>query len=169
MEPGGGALTGQTIVLSLEQSLRNLSGFSGGSGAVQSLTDLGITFDQTGHLSFDQTQFSSVSSSHPSDVAAFLGSAPGSGFLNAATNNLTGLDDPTTGLFQAFESVLSQQMTFENQQITDTQNKVTDMQNQMVAQMSSADALIASLQSQATYFTNLFAETQAVQNAITFG
>ena len=166
---GGGALTGQTIILSLEQSLRNLSGFAGGSGAVQSLTDLGITFDQTGHLSFDQTQFSSVESAHPSDVAAFLGAAPGSGFLNAATNILTGLNNPTTGLFLESENVLGQQINFENRQISDTQNKVADLQNRMVAQMSSADALIASLQSQATYFTNLFADTQAVQNAITFG
>jgi flagellar hook-associated protein 2 len=50
----GGPLTGQSIVFSLGQTLRDLTGYTGGSGAVTSLADLGLTFDGTGHLAFDQ-------------------------------------------------------------------------------------------------------------------
>lgn len=35
------------------------------------------------------------------------------------------------------------------------------MQNQMTAQMAAADSLIASLQSQVTYYTGLFTDTQS--------
>jgi flagellar hook-associated protein 2 len=158
----GGALTGQSIVLSLQQSLQGLTGYSGGSGSVQNLTDLGLTFSQTGQLSFNQAQFASVASSDPTDVAAFLGSASaGTGFLGSATNILNGLDDPTTGLFQSAASTVQAQINSDNQQITATQNQVTTVQNQMTAQMSAADSLIASLQSQATYFTSLFTDTQS--------
>ncbi len=108
----GGPLTGQSIVFSLEQSLRSITNYSGGSGAAQSLADLGLTFNQTGQLSFNQAQFASVAASNPSDVAAFLGSASaGTGFLGAATNILNGLDDPTTGLFQSAASTVQSRST----------------------------------------------------------
>ena len=56
----GGALTGQSIVFSLEQSMRDLTGYSGGSGSIQNLTDIGLSFNQNGQLSFDQTQFANA-------------------------------------------------------------------------------------------------------------
>jgi flagellar hook-associated protein 2 len=158
----GGPLTGQSIVFSLEQALRSITNYSGGTGAAQSLADLGLTFSQTGQLSFNQAQFASVSASNPSDVAAFLGSASGgTGFLGAATNILNGLDDPTTGLFQSAASTVQSQINSDNQQITATQQQVTAVQNQMTAQMAAADSLIASLQSQVTYYTGLFTDTQS--------
>jgi flagellar hook-associated protein 2 len=161
----GGALTGQSIVLSLQQALQGLGSYSsGGSGAVQSLTDLGIGFNQTGQLTFDQAQFSTIAASDPTDVAAFLGSAEsGTGFLGAATNILNGLGNATNGVFEASESSVQQQITTDNTQITATQAQVTQVQNQMTAQMSAADSLIASLQSQSTYFTNYFTAEQDEQ------
>jgi flagellar hook-associated protein 2 len=161
----GGALTGQSILSWLQQSLRDIMGYSGGSGSVQNLTALGMSFDKTGHLSFDQAQFSSVSAAHAGDVAAFLGSVPGTGFLNSATNILNSLEDPTSGTFQSEGDTIQQQIHTDNLEITATQSRVTALQNQLAAQMSAADALIASLQSQVTYFTTLFADTQnAIKN-----
>lgn len=166
----GGALTGNSIVLALQQSLQGLTGFSGGTGAAQNLTDLGIGFNQTGQLTFDQAQFSAVASSNPSDVAAFLGSAEsGTGFLGSATNILNGLGNATSGVFEASDSSVQSQITIDNSQITAVQAQVTQVQNQMTAQMSAADSLIASLQSQATYFTNYFQAEQDEQIAIANG
>jgi flagellar hook-associated protein 2 len=163
----GGALTGQSVVLALQQSLESLTGYSGGSGSVQNLTDLGVGFNEAGQLTFDQAQFTTVAATDPSDVAAFLGSAEqGTGFLNAATNILNGLGNATNGVFEASESSISQQITNDNAQIATTQAQVTQVQNQMTAEMSAADSLIASLQSQATYFTNYFTAEQDVENSI---
>jgi flagellar hook-associated protein 2 len=161
----GGALTGQTIVTGLEQSLQSLISFTGGSGSVQNLTNLGLTFNQSGQLSFDQATFDNAVNSDPQDVSNFLGSPTSGGFLQAATNLLNGLEDPNTGLFAETNTSIQNQITSDNQEITDTQNRITTMQNDLTAQMSQADTLIASLESQVSYYTQLFQDTQdAIQN-----
>jgi flagellar hook-associated protein 2 len=159
---GGGPLTGQSIVFSLGQTLRDLASYTGGSGAVTSLADLGLTFDGTGHLAFDQSQFASVASANPGDLASFLGTGTGSGFLASASNILGGLTDASNGLFQAQQATIQNRITADNAEIADTQARITTMQNQLTAQMSAADALLSTLQSQATFMTQLF----QAQNAI---
>jgi flagellar hook-associated protein 2 len=156
----GGALTGQTIVTGLGESLQSLVSYTGGSGSVENLTDLGITFNQSGQLSFDQTTFENAETSDPQDVANFLGSSTTGGFLQAATNTLDGLLNTNTGLFAETNTSIQNQITSDNQESTDTENRITTMQNDLTAQMSQADTLIASLESQQNYYTDLFQDTQ---------
>ena len=162
----GGALTGQNIVLSLSQSLRQLGSYTGGSGNVQNLANLGLTFNSDGTLSFNQSTFESAQASSPNDVASFLGSTTGGGFLGMATSMLNGLEDPNSGIFAQTQNSYQQQINSDNQEITDTQTRITAMQNNLTAQMAQADALIASLESQVTYFTTYF---QDQQNALVHG
>ena len=119
---GGGALTGDALIYTLSQSLRNLSGFTGGAGSVQNLTDLGLTFDKTGHLTFDQTVFANASAAHPSDVSAFLGSSSTGGFLKEATDMLNGLEDPTNGSIQTTMTSAQTAIDNQNQKISDEQD-----------------------------------------------
>lgn len=161
---GGGALTGDSLIFTLSQSLRNLSGYTGGSGAVQNLTDLGLTFDKAGHLSFDANVFDSVSAAHPSDLNTFLGSATSGGFLKAATDILNGLEQTGTGAIQAALTSAQEAITRQNQRISNEQDRVDQITNSLTAQISAADALIASLAQQATYFGNLFASMNANKN-----
>ncbi len=160
----GGALTGQSTVFSLQQALRDLTNFSGGSGAVTSFADLGITFDGTGHLAFNQSEFTSVAASNPNDLAAFLGTGTGSGFLASAANTLNGLNDSTSGLFESQQANIQNRILADNQQISDTQARITTMQNQLTAQMSAADALLSTLKSQSTFMTQLFQAQNAIAN-----
>jgi flagellar hook-associated protein 2 len=160
----GGPLNGDALIFTLSQSLRDLSGFTGGAGAVQNLTDLGITFDKTGHLSFDQNKFDSVSAAHPSDVSAFLGSPASGGFLKSATDIMNGLEQTGTGTIQAALTSAQDAINKQNQRISDEQDRVDQITNSLTAQISAADALIASLAQQATYFTNLFASMNANKN-----
>jgi flagellar hook-associated protein 2 len=162
----GGPLTGQSITFELQQSLRNLVQYTGGSGSVQNLTALGLSFDSQGQMTFDATVFQNAQATSPSDVSNFLGSASSGGFLQTATNLLNGLQNVDTGLFAQTQNSFQQQITADNKEVTDTQARITTMYNSMVAQMSQADTLIATLQSQVTYYTQLF---QATQNAIQFG
>src|SRR6185503_4984797 len=119
---GGGALTGDALIYTLSQSLRNISGFTGGSGSVQNLTDLGLTFDKTGHLNFDQTVFANASAAHPGDVSAFLGSASTGGFLKDATDTLNGLEDPGTGSITTTITSAQTAVDNQNQKISDAQD-----------------------------------------------
>jgi flagellar hook-associated protein 2 len=159
-----GPLTGQSIVFSLAQTLRDLAGFTGGSGSVTSLAGLGITFDGTGHLAFDQTQFSSVTAADPGGLASFLGTGTGSGFLASATSIIDGITNSANGLFQAQQATIQNRIAADNQQISDTQDRITTMQNQLTAQMSAADGLLFALQSQATFMTQLFLAQNAIAN-----
>lgn len=158
----GGPLAGQSITFSLAQTLRDLTGFTGGSGAVTSLADLGVTFDGTGHLAFNQAQFSSAAAADPGGLASFLGTGTGSGFLASARGIINEIVSSTNGLFQAQQATIQNRITADNRQISDTQARITTMQNQLTAQMSAADALLFALQSQATFMTQLF----QAQNAI---
>jgi flagellar hook-associated protein 2 len=162
---GGGPLVGDPLIFTLAQSLRNISGFSGGTGSVQNLTDLGITFDKTGHLSFDQSVFESVSAAHPSDVSAFLGAASTGGFLKAATDAVNTLEDPVTGIIQTTMASAQTAFNNQNQKIADEQARIDSLTTSLTAKMSAADALIANLEQQATYFTNLFASMNGTKTS----
>jgi flagellar hook-associated protein 2 len=160
----GGPLSGQGIVFSLGQTLRDLAGFTGGNGAVTSMADLGIAFDGTGHLSFDQAQFTSVAEANPGDLASFLGTGKGSGFLASASSIIDGITNASNGLFQAQQATIQNRINVDNQEISDTQDRITTMQNQLTAQMSAADALLSKLQSQVSFMTQLFQAQNAIAN-----
>jgi flagellar hook-associated protein 2 len=129
------------------------------------MADLGLTFDGAGNLDFNQSQFTSIAASDPSDVAAFLGTGTGSGFLASATNALNGLTDPTNGLFQSEQTSFQNQVNADNTEITATQARITTMQNQLTAQMTAADTLISSLQSQDSFMTQLFQAQNAIASS----
>jgi flagellar hook-associated protein 2 len=149
----GGPLQGQSIVYQLFNSLSQIAVYSGSSGAVQTLADMGVTLGDDGQLTFDSSQFSSDSID---TLQNFLGSASTGGFLQAATNALTGVEDTTTGSLQIAIQDLNNQITNQNNEISTENQKITDLQNNVTQQMATADSLIASLESQKTYMTGLF-------------
>ena len=93
----GGALNGQSTVLSLNQVLSSINQYAGGTSGTTTLADLGLNLDATGHLSFDPNALNSQSAA---TIQQFLGSTTTGGFLQAANNALTSLTDPTSGVFQ---------------------------------------------------------------------
>jgi len=166
---GGGALTGDALIYTLSQSLRDISGFTGGSGSVQNLTDLGLTFDQNGHLNFDQTVFATAAAAHPTDLSAFLGSPTTGGFLQDATNTMNGLGDPTTGVLETTIASAQTAIDNQNQKISDEQDRITALTTSLTSRIDTADALIASLEQQQTYFTTLFTDMNGINNLQALG
>jgi flagellar hook-associated protein 2 len=165
----GGALAGQSIVSQLSDALRNLAGYTPNSGspAIQSIADLGLTFDQTGHLQFDSSVYSAAAASSLPDVLNFLGSESGGGFLQASHTILTGITDSTTGLVASDISTTGASVTNLTKQISSKQDSVTQMQTALIQQMSKADAAISAMEQQLTQITNLFAAMQQASKSIT--
>jgi len=149
----GGALAGQNIVSQLSGALRNLAGYTPVSGSpdIQSIDDLGLSFDQNGHLQFDSSVYSAAAGSSLSNVLNFLGSETGGGFLQAA-HNIT-----TTGASVA--NLMKK--------ISSKQDSVTLMQTNLIQQMSRADAAISAMEQQVTQITNLFAAMAQASKSIT--
>jgi flagellar hook-associated protein 2 len=161
----GGALAGQSIIMTLSQSLRDIANYAG-SGSIQSIADLGLTFDKTGTLSFDSSVFSDAAAQDLKGVMDFLGGTTTGGFLKAATDTLNGLTDSTSGAIPLTLTSISGQITNTDNQINEDQDRVDQLRQNLSAQMAAADALIAQMQQQVTYMTNLFAAMTANQNAM---
>jgi flagellar hook-associated protein 2 len=152
----GGALSGDSLVFTLTNVLRQVSQYQAGSGTISSLSNLGITLGDTGHLSLDT---SALVNPNAAALSQFLGDTSSGGFLKAANDAVNGITDSTNGLVATDFNNLGDQITKLNTQVADQQSKITDLENNLQAQLSQADAAIATLQSQKTYFQELFQAT----------
>jgi flagellar capping protein FliD len=97
-------------------------------------------------------------------VDSFVGTATSGGFLEAATNAMTGLEDPTTGIVKTDETDIQNQISSLNDQITTRQAQVTTLQQNLTTQMDAADAAIATMEQQYTYLSGMF-QAQQVADA----
>jgi len=161
----GGALAGQSIITTLTQSLRSVSNYTG-TGSVSTIADLGLAFDKNGVLSFDPSVLSAAASRDFEGVTDFLGNATTGGFLKAATDALNGVTDATSGAISLTLTSVGGEITDVNDRINDNQDRVDQLKQNLTAQMAAADALIAQMQQQVLYMTNLFTAMTANQNSM---
>lgn len=156
-----GALSGQNIIYSLRDALQSISQYTTTSGGVSSLSALGLSVDKNGQMSFDSTTFGALSAAQ---VKQFIGTATSGGFLETASNGLQTVANTNTGEIETEYSALQSQITQQNQLIADEQTRINDLTTNLESQLSQADAAIATLQSQKTYYTDLFQAEYAATN-----
>ena len=152
----GGALGGNSIVYTLQQALTSIGSYTSTSNGMTSLSDLGLTFDKSGHLNFDPSVLADASTSQIDNVVSFLGGATSGGFLQFATNTLSNIEDSTSGVLTNEITQTNSSITSDNQLISQQQTQITQLQTNLQAQMSKADSAIASLESQQTFYNSLF-------------
>src|SRR5579884_324976 len=102
--PSANALAGDISITTVQADMQQLVSYQG-SGAIKSLSDLGITMDTTGKMSFDSSVIDGFSSAQLSAAFSFLSSSNG---LSSLANNFTQLSDPITGTIQSEENGLTQ-------------------------------------------------------------
>lgn len=157
----GGSLAGDSLVMTLSDTLRNIVGYSTGNTGISSLTSLGLSFDQNGVLSFDASVFATATSGNVTQLNSFLGSSTTSGFLKMATDAINGVEDSISGILPQDLKSLSDQITAKDQDISDEQDKIDKLQSDLTQQMSAADAAIATMEQQFSYMQNYFQQMQA--------
>jgi flagellar hook-associated protein 2 len=162
-----GPLQGQSIVFDLSQALSTIGIYNTTSGQVTNLEQLGLDLGVNGQMTYTPLTMMSTDLTNSTDVTSFLGSSTGSGFLQVATNALNNLEDPTTGEVKTTEADLTSEITDIGNQISTKQAQVDQLQTNMQNQLSQADALIASMEQQYTYMTDMFQaeQTAALQYA----
>jgi flagellar hook-associated protein 2 len=166
----GGALVGDSSVLNMQQALQQMITYSGSSGSITSLAQLGVEFTQQGTLTFNSSAISGLSQSQISDALTFLGDPNSGGFLQYANNTLTSVTDPTSGVIATETQTLQAQSQNDQTQIDNDQTKLQLMQTNLQNQMAQANALIASLQNQTNFLQGLFqADTSNNANASSVG
>jgi flagellar hook-associated protein 2 len=159
----GGALEGSDLIQSLSGILGQLGNYNGGS-VTTALANYGITLDQTGQLSVDTSAFATAANANFPALISTLGTSTTGGFLQTATNLLTGVEDPTTGLIPTENNQFTSQIAAQQTRISNEQAVVTALQTSLTAEISQADSTIASLESQVTYVTGLFAQYTGTLN-----
>jgi flagellar hook-associated protein 2 len=148
------ALAGQSVIYSASSALRAFSKYSPDSGS-GSLSDMGITFDLTGHMTYNALTFMGKAFSDMPSVTQFLGSVSSGGLLQAATDAMNGLEAPTTGAIKGAMQSVSQSITTSNSRIADEQTRVDQLQERLLSQMSAADAAIAAMEQQYSFLSQM--------------
>jgi flagellar hook-associated protein 2 len=148
-------------------SLGNYSGTSGGS--VNSLADLGLSFDLNGHLDFDSSTFDAATSGSLTAALSFLGSESGGGYLQAANTALTAVTDPTTGIITQQTQSIGASLNTLTTTISNDQTALATFQTNLTNQMAQADAAIAAIEQQASQITSLFSAQQTISKSISNG
>ncbi|MBI4903219.1 MAG: flagellar filament capping protein FliD [Acidobacteria bacterium] len=146
-----GLLSGDYLVREVQSRLRTLTNTYETSGTVHSLADLGITFESTGEAKFDSSVVTNFSTTQLEDAFGFLGTTT-TGFAGLAAD-FEDISASVTGLAQ----IQLDNYETENQRLTDQiavmTARATEAQKTLQAQLQSADALLASLQSQQSILT----------------
>ncbi|MGB7760921.1 MAG: flagellar filament capping protein FliD [Bryobacteraceae bacterium] len=162
-----GPLQGQPILSGISHVVDNLATyFDSSATGVNGLKELGLDLGENGQLTFTSSTLDSAYSSNPAGVESFLGSATGGGWLESAANALTNLVDPTVGLVTNEETSLGNQITSISNQITTKQDQVTTLQTNLTQRMAAADALIATLEQQSSFLTQMMQAEQIDSQAI---
>jgi flagellar hook-associated protein 2 len=150
-----GALSGDSVLQIAQQALAGIADYSNFGTGITNLSGLGLDLDTQGHLTFNAAEFDQSAANNFTGLSQFLGD-PNSGFLGVATSALNNLEDPTVGAVKTEENSITKDLTTLNAQIADQENQINQFQQNLVSQLSQSDALIASLQSQVTFFEGLF-------------
>lgn len=156
----GGPLQGESVVYGLSQALESISTYYSSSAGSIGMSDLGFTLNNDGTLTYSPLTMMSTDLSNSAGVVAFLGSSTGGGFLEAATNAINSIEDPTTGLLPTTEAAVQSQITSLGNTIATKQAAVTSMQTNLTNQMAQADAAIASMEQQYSEMSAMFAAQQ---------
>jgi len=159
----GGALAGQSIVRTLTDALRELTRYDRGAGTLSTLTDLGLTFDDKGKLSLDPTALQNVSAQDWQQLTELLGTRSGEGFLGWASQVLDAVLGADSGTLTLATRSLRDEISAQDRRIEEEQERVDRIREDLAARISAADAMIAALEQQAIYITNLFESMRIAQ------
>jgi flagellar hook-associated protein 2 len=158
-------LTGDSTTRGVQTSLARALQTHTGSGTIQSLADIGITFDpNNGQLDLDTSKLNDALSSHPSEVTALFTDATAgiAASVTTASNSILGAKSSfgttlSTGSITYATQGLQDTISELQNQYTSTQSRITDEMNNYRARFSALDALVAQMNSTSGYLAQQFA------------
>jgi flagellar hook-associated protein 2 len=148
--PAAGLLSGDLIVREIQNDLRQVASYRG-SGAIKSLSDLGVQLGKDGKITFDTTAFTTLSGAQVNSAFAFFGS-PTTGF-GGLSDKFSQITDPVSGLAKLQLDNYDQADKRIQSDISDLNDRIGQLQTRVAAQLQAADALQAQLTSQQSVLT----------------
>ena len=149
-----GALNGDSVVRGIQGQLRDAL-FGGATGGVfTTLTELGITLDDTGSLNIDETELNDKVGSNLLEVRNFFSSATGIG--QAFTASLAGYEDDD-GILGGRQDSLQIRIDDIDDDREKLDRRMTGLEARLRAQFTAMDILVAQLQSTGNFLTSALA------------
>ena len=155
-QQASGTLRGNSILSTIREQLRSAVNASLSEG-FGSMANIGLEFTKEGQLSLNGTLFDTATAGKLDSLSTAIGSATTSGFLKVATdalNTIEGEDD--NGILQATIQTVEDSIKSQDARITAQQERIDQLTRDLETRMAAADAMIAQLEQQASFFTNMF-------------
>ena len=147
-----GSLGGQSVVSDMKDALSGMATYSESGGPVM----FGLELGSDGHMTFDSLKLIGADFINSSNVTSFFGSATGGGFIKLATDALTKVEDPASGLIATAKANIQTGIDNTNSKIADKQAQVDALNDRLLTQMAAADAAISAMEQQYSFLASMF-------------
>lgn len=144
-------LGGDFLIRSVEQRLRQLiqSPQYGVKGSIRTLNQLGIQFNRSGTLDFDQKKFNSTLASRPEDVQSFfVGDGYSTGFVAAVRREVGTMLNPAFGPVSNRLRGLKQQISQTEERIAQKERQVAKKEESLRLKFSRLEETMSKIKSQ---------------------
>jgi len=162
----GGALAGDASVGIVSDALQQITSYVNLGSGLNSLAAVGVTLSDKGVMSFDASAFDAAVANNFDALSSLLGDSEHPGFLSFASQILNGLEDASAGALKTGLTSLDDQISAQDASIAREQERVDQYEKTLREQMYAADALIAALEQQVTYFTSMFEAMRIAQQSL---
>lgn len=154
-----GVLAGDSTLRNVQQQLRGVvgAGSDNNGGTLSSLTQLGVTSTDDGHLSFDAAVLNEQLKTNPDDVKSLLfgKTAAQKGLFQSINSLSSGLSDAVTGTVQTAINGYQSSIKTLNDTVNDRLTSLATLRASLTKQFAAADAAIGQLNGQNTSLTNI--------------
>ncbi len=143
-----GPLGSDSSLRSLQSSMMTDVNFSfpdssvPGTAGFANLSSLGITMNDNGTLTVDNTTLNNAMTSNPSAFLSFFQSSAQTGFANNFSSDLTNLTDPTDGILNLDLAQNSTEQADLTTQISNFQDQMATQKQQLITEFSQVNAAI---------------------------
>lgn len=148
-------LFGNPTLSYLQSQIGNLILGGKGSGAVRSVTQLGISLNNDGTLSLDTNALQSALTNSFSDVQGFLQNAGGFGQTFAASLNNLGTQAPNGNVYLAQQQNVAQELSL-NQSISAEDARIASDKTTLTSQLNAANQILQSIPSQLNQVNEIY-------------
>ncbi|MDA1312651.1 MAG: flagellar filament capping protein FliD [Acidobacteria bacterium] len=158
-----GILSGDIIVRQSQQALRDITSFSG-LGAIKSIAELGLKFNESGQLDFDTLVFNSLTNDQIGDALEFIGDTS-SGLAGLGLSKLQQLADPVSGHIQATIKILTESDKNIQTRIDAATERIDRLIATLELKFAAADLILSRLEAQQGTLTAIFDSFRTAQQS----
>jgi flagellar hook-associated protein 2 len=148
-------LYASTVLAQLQQSLQSGLNLIAGSGAVTSLSSLGITANQDGSISLNTDTLTSVLNSNYSDVISFFQDTGKFGSTFASTLNNLGSNSTMGAITLALRENKSQEKSL-NDNVSNEEALIAIKKAQLTAELNAANQILQAIPSQINQINEMY-------------